>query len=49
MEYHSAVKHKIIMNFYAGKWKELEKITLSEVVIQIQKEKSPVFFLICDP
>ena len=45
MKYHSAIKNeKDIMNF-AGKWMEVETITLSEV-IQIQKNMLCVYLLI---
>jgi hypothetical protein len=45
MEFHSATKKKEILSF-AGKWMELENITLSEVS-QVQNANSHMFFLIC--
>ena len=44
MEYYSAIKNKDIMNF-AGKWMELENITLSEVT-QTQKDRHGLYSLI---
>jgi hypothetical protein len=44
MEYYSAVQNKDIMNF-AGKWKELENIFLSEL-IQSQKDMYYMYSLI---
>jgi hypothetical protein len=43
----SAVKKNEIINF-SGRWTELEKIMLSEMS-QTQKDKCPMFFLICGP
>jgi hypothetical protein len=45
MEFYSATKKNEILSF-AGKWVELENITLSEVS-QTQKAKSHLFSLIC--
>jgi hypothetical protein len=45
MEFYSAMKMKEILSF-AGKWMELENIILSEV-IQVQKTKNCMFFLVC--
>jgi hypothetical protein len=45
MEYYSAMKKNEILSF-AGKWMELENITLSKF-IQAQKIKSHTFSLIC--
>jgi hypothetical protein len=45
MELYSATKKNEIL-WFAGKWMELENITLSEVS-QAQKAKSHVFSLIC--
>ena len=44
MDYYSAIQNNDIMNF-AGKWMELEKITLSEVS-QTQKDKHNMYSLI---
>jgi hypothetical protein len=44
MEYDSANKNEDIMSF-AGKWMELENITLSEVT-QIQKDMHGVYSLV---
>ena len=44
MKYYSAIKNNDIMKF-AGKWMELEKITLSEVT-QTQKNKDGTCSLI---
>jgi hypothetical protein len=44
MEFYSATKKNDILSF-AGKWKELEDIIISEVS-QIQKAKSHIFSLI---
>ena len=44
MEYYSAVQNKDIMNF-AGKWKELENIILSELT-QSQKDMYYMYSLI---
>jgi hypothetical protein len=46
MEYYSAMKKNEILSF-AGKWMELENITLNKV-IQAQKIKNHMFSLICD-
>jgi hypothetical protein len=46
MEFYSATKKNEILLF-AGKWMELEKITLSKVS-QVQKAKSLMFSLICE-
>jgi hypothetical protein len=45
MEFYSATKKNEILSF-AGKWMEVENITLSEV-IQTQKVKSCMYSLIC--
>jgi hypothetical protein len=45
MEFYSATKKNEFLLF-AGKWMELENITLSEVS-QIQKVKSHMFSLMC--
>jgi hypothetical protein len=45
MEFYPATKKNEILSF-AGKWKELENIILSEVS-QLQKVKSCMFSLIC--
>jgi hypothetical protein len=45
MEFYSAMKKNEILPF-AGKWMELENITLSEVS-QAQKTKNRTFSLIC--
>jgi hypothetical protein len=45
MDFYSAIKKNEILSF-AGKWMELENITLSEVS-QAQKTKNRMFFLIC--
>jgi hypothetical protein len=45
MEFYSATKKNEILLF-AGKWMELENITLSEVS-QTQKDKGHMFSLIC--
>jgi hypothetical protein len=45
MEYYSAMKKNEILSF-AGKWMELENITLSEVS-QAPKTKYRMFSLIC--
>jgi hypothetical protein len=44
-EFYSAMKKNEILSF-SGKWMELENIILSEV-IQAQKTKNRMFFLIC--
>jgi hypothetical protein len=44
MEYYSAIKNKDILSF-AGKWMELENITLSEVT-QTQKGMHGMYSLI---
>jgi hypothetical protein len=44
MEYYSAIKNEDIMNF-AGKWMELENITLSEA-IQTPKETHGMYSLV---
>ena len=44
MKYYSAIKNNDIMKF-AGKWMELEKIILSEV-IQTQKDKAGIYSLV---
>jgi hypothetical protein len=44
MEYYSAIKNKDILSF-AGKWMELEKITLSELT-QTQKDMHGMYSLI---
>jgi hypothetical protein len=44
MEYYSAIKNEDILSF-AGKWMELENITLSEVT-QIQKDMHGMYSLI---
>jgi hypothetical protein len=44
MEYYSAIKNKDILSF-AGKWMELENITLSEVT-QTQKDMHGMYSLI---
>ena len=46
MEYYSAVKNNDILTF-TGKWADLEKNTLSEV-IQTQKDKYNMYALISD-
>jgi hypothetical protein len=43
MEYYSAMKNEIL---FAGKWMELENITLSDIS-QAQKTNNRMFFLIC--
>jgi hypothetical protein len=45
MEFYSATKKNEILLF-AGKWMELENISLSEVS-QVQRDKSHMFSLIC--
>jgi hypothetical protein len=45
MEFYSAMKKNEMLSF-AGKWIELENITLSEVS-QAQKTKNCMFSLIC--
>jgi hypothetical protein len=45
MEFYSATEKHEILSF-AGKWKELENIILSELS-QVQKAKSCMFSLIC--
>jgi hypothetical protein len=45
MEFYSATKNEILS--FAGKWMELENITLSEIS-QTQKAKSHIFSLICE-
>jgi hypothetical protein len=45
MEFYSAIKINETM-WFVGKWVELEYIMLSNVS-QVQKDKSPVFSLIC--
>jgi hypothetical protein len=45
MEYYSAMKKNEILSF-AGKWMELENITLSKVS-EAQKTKNHMFSLIC--
>jgi hypothetical protein len=45
MKFYSAIKKNEILSF-AGKWMELENITLSEVS-QVQKAKNCMFSLIC--
>jgi hypothetical protein len=42
MEYYSAIKNKIIMNF-VGKWMELEDILLSETISQ--KDMHGIYYL----
>ena len=42
MEYYSAIKNKIIMNF-VGKWMELEDILLSENISQ--KDMHGIYYL----
>jgi hypothetical protein len=44
MEFYSVIKKNEIL--FAGKWKELENIILSEVS-QVQKAKGCMFSLIC--
>jgi hypothetical protein len=44
MEFYSAMKKNVILSF-AGKWRELENIILSEVS-QLRRSKNHVFFLI---
>jgi hypothetical protein len=44
MEFHSAIKNKDIMNF-AGKWRELENIFLSEVT-ESQKNMHGMYSLL---
>ena len=44
MEYYSAIKSKDILSF-AGKWMELENITMSET-IQAQKDMHGMYSLI---
>jgi hypothetical protein len=46
MEFYSAIRKNEILSF-AGKWKELESIILSEVS-QVQKFKCYMFSLICE-
>jgi hypothetical protein len=45
MEFYSAMKKNEILSF-AGKWMELENVTLNEVS-QTQKTKNHMFSLIC--
>jgi hypothetical protein len=45
MECYSTIKKNAILSF-AGKWMELETITLSDIS-QAQKDKSQVFSFIC--
>jgi hypothetical protein len=41
MEYHSAIKNKIML--FAGKWMEMEIITLSEASQKSERQRSHVF------
>jgi hypothetical protein len=44
MEYYSVIKNEILL--FSGKWTELENIMLSDLR-QVQKDKGPMFSLIC--
>jgi hypothetical protein len=46
MEFYLVIKKSEILSF-AGKWKELENITLSEIS-QVQKAKGHMFSFVCE-